>query len=512
MAWFLQSIKQSVRILWGSFYLLSLLISIPIAFKIGGLYCGLSFTFCLFHLYLLSTSLHVIAKKTGNSSYILATTLLYYLQHIAIASLLYIFLSVFSDGLLTTIFSSNSSDFIPSLIKKTDEEGHLPSKNYYYLFFYYYYRYAVRLWRHLLSHSTPFFTLLEGFFTILGIQAVGETYTWLTVRGNYIFWVAVTWVASSGIVATALYFLLRIYITQEWNLSQSSATTMGITMSLVAALGIYGIFSKNGSTIESALFLAYIIRCFYEISPELTIKATNEIMDSLKEIWFNHQASISFSDHVLSYYNNVILKNIHNSFPTSSVAKNITDLPAKVNTDIITFTKSNTVFNSIYQTWLFYVSPFWNILKNFTINIPTTLQNLCLVTWKLTYESVSISIVINLCFRVFIFYSATRIIPAVQRKNNAETTRSRNIMKALYWFSPCIVIAMYTNLLLQYSGELESNLCVWGCDIFSNIANKFINGDNTSGVDKVEMNSWGFWNWCNIFWTIFIYGCELVGL
>lgn len=74
-------------------------------------------------------------------------------------------------------------------------------------------------------------------------------------------------------------------------------------------------------------------------------------------------------------------------------------------------------------------------------------------------------------------------------------------MNVLYWYSPCILIAMYTHLILQYSGELNSDLCLWGCsEIWFG-----------AGQPKIEINTWVFWNWCNIFWTVLIYGSELIG-
>lgn len=74
-------------------------------------------------------------------------------------------------------------------------------------------------------------------------------------------------------------------------------------------------------------------------------------------------------------------------------------------------------------------------------------------------------------------------------------------MKGLYWYSPCILIAMYTHLILQYSGELKKDLCIWGCS------------EKWFGPDQPEIivDSWGFWNWCNIFCTILVYATELVG-
>ncbi|CCH59519.1 hypothetical protein TBLA_0B06990 [Henningerozyma blattae CBS 6284] len=536
MPWVVKSVKQSIRMLWGCFYLISVLITIPSAFKIGGLYCGLSFTMTLFHLYFLSTTMHLIAKRTLNNFYILLSTLVYYLQHIVIASLLYIFITIFSDGNLNEILSNNKTDQLPSLLYyiKNDTSKSV-SQNFHYLLFYYYYYYAVQPWNYLLSHSTPFFTLLEGFFTILGIQAIGETYCWLLLKKQKKIFKLLTWLISVGVIFTAIHFLYKIYEFQVWELSIQTASLLGVTMSLVLTVGIFGIFSTNGSLIESSLFLGYIIRCFYEISPELSTSATTEILDNIKEAWQNHQGSITVTEHILFYYNNVLLKNINSSYlfnsnfsksnDTSAKNRTLAEIQRSTNNYTLTdITKPSDLihligFKSIYQNWLIYATPIYELLKDFVLNIPTSLANLSQVTYKLAYDSVSPSIVINLCFRVLIFYSATRIIPAVQRKNHLETKRSRNFLKAFYLFSPCIVIAMYTNLILQYSGELKNDLCIWGCDIISksisqrmSTINMDVGSDDTYPNREFIVNSWGFWNWCNIFCTIFIYGCELMGL
>lgn len=115
-------------------------------------------------------------------------------------------------------------------------------------------------------------------------------------------------------------------------------------------------------------------------------------------------------------------------------------------------------------------------------------------------DSVSPAIVVNLFFRVLIFYSATKIIPALQGKGDRQLNKSRRIMNVLYWYSPCILIAMYTHLILQYSGELNRDLCLWGCNPSWFSLNQ----------TKIIVDSWGFWNWCNIFWTILVYGIELI--
>ena len=148
------------------------------------------------------------------------------------------------------------------------------------------------------------------------------------------------------------------------------------------------------------------------------------------------------------------------------------------------------------------VTPVWKFFKNFTVSVPSSIVELVSVTYKMASESLSPAVIVNLCFRILIFYSATRIIPALQRSSYKEQRQSRRILKLLYWYSPCVLIAMYTHLILQYSGELKRELCLWGCT-----SNWFGSKDQP----RIVMDSWSFWNWCNIFWTVLVYANELIG-
>lgn len=480
-----KSFLQGTRMALAGFYLLSTLVTIPISFKVGGLYCGLSFTVTLFNLYLITTTLSMIAQSYGNKCYIVGTTFIYYLQHFMIASLLYLFLSGFSNEELTKVLEDGSQpeQSLVNVLRNNVFSTHLS-----WMLYYYYYRYVVQPWQSVLTHSTAFFALSEGFFTVLGIQAIGETNRWLLDEMNSNTWIIASLLTSGGVITASLYYLYRIYVTPIWNLSVQTASLLGFTLSIVCGIGLFGIVSKNGSVIESSLFFAYIVRCIYEISPKLATTATDEILEVIKVAWQKHQKNLSTTNNLLSYYQDVLLKN------AEMVWESIV-LRTK-NSDATTFTAIQPL-NKLWHAF----TPIWKFFKGFVLSVPSSIGGVFQVTLKLASESVSPAIVLNLCFRVLVFYSATRIIPALQRKNIRELRKSRRIMNVLYWYSPCILIAMYTHLILQYSGELNSDLCLWGC------SEKWFG----SGQPKIEINTWVFWNWCNIFWTVLIYGSELIG-
>ncbi|SCW01948.1 LAFE_0E10792g1_1 [Lachancea fermentati] len=468
-----KSLLQSLRVCLTTFYLLLILITIPISFQVGGLYCGLSFTVTLFNLYFATTTCKILARGTRFSR---ITSVGYYMQHFFIPSLLFLFLSGFSNEELKRQIHTNTGpdESLVHLLRRATQSQT-------WVFYYYYYRYVVRPWQFTLLRSTPYFTLLEGFFAVLGIQAIGETNRWLSYKKNSNMWIIASLMVSGGIITGSLYYLHRIYVTPIWELSVQAASLLGFTFSLVCGLGLYGIISGRGSTIESSLFFAYIVRCIYEISPKLATSAMDEIFMLVKDTWQSHQHSLRPTDNLLSYYHNVVLRNGEMIWDAIVQRTNVNVSPSSSRVQLV---------------WL-RLQPLWKFVMNFTSGVPSSINEIFRLTLSMATEAVTPAVVTNLCFRILIFYSATRIIPALQKTNRR---RYRRFMRMLYWYSPCIVIAMYTHLILQYSGEINNDLCLWGCFPWSN-----------PDENKVIVDSWGFWNWCNIFCTMAIYASELIG-
>ncbi|SCV05388.1 LANO_0H06392g1_1 [Lachancea nothofagi CBS 11611] len=470
-----KGLLQSARVVLTTFYLLLILVTIPISFQVGGLYCGLSFTVTLFNLYLVTTTLKIAAGARGLAK---LATVAYYAQHFFIPSLLFLFLSGFSHDELKKQIDTNTrpDESLVNLLRSA-------TKTQSWIFYYYYYQYVVRPWQYMLLRSTPYFTLLEGFFTVLGIQAVGETNRWLSrTQLNSNSWVITGLMASGGVITAALYYLYRIYVTPIWELDVQTASLLGFTFSIVCGLGIYGIVSGRGSTIESSLFFAYIVRCLYEISPQLATSAMDEIFNLVKETWQNQNHNLRSPDSLLAYYRDRILTN----------GEMVWDAILEHTTNVT----SNSTHPAVWVSW-HHLKPVWNFAKHFTSSVPSSIQEVFNLTWGMAKEAIAPAVVINLCFRILIFYSATRIIPALQKKHKR---RSRRFMRMLYLYSPCIVIAMYTHLILQYSGQISNDLCLWGCFPWS-----------SEQSTKIVVDSWGFWNWCNIFCTMAIYASELFG-
>ncbi|CCH59424.1 hypothetical protein TBLA_0B05980 [Henningerozyma blattae CBS 6284] len=490
MSQVLKNLGESTRFFFAGIYLLSVLMTVPIAFQLGGLQCGLAFTLTLFSSYFITTTLNAIARKLRWQRFIAWTNFLYYFQNFNIIGILHIFLSLFSHTELSISMSDEnpSMETITSILKNNDT---YPSKTISFIYKYFFY-YAMPRWKFCLSYSTPLFALVEGFFTILAIQVIGETNIWLTTVKNSSIWIILSLIMSSSMVTTSIYYIYKIYVTPLWHLSNQVASLLSFTFSLVGGVAIYGIVSHRGSVVESSLFFAYIVCCIYEISPIMATTAMDDIFDTLKESWQIHQRNFFISDNLLIYYYNSLIKNVD-----EFIKLKIIKLTTKDNF-------SNKFNSLLFQCVKISKKSFKFILKlskRFTLGIPSSIYELYSITLKMASESISPVILVNLCYRVLIFYAATRIIPALESRsngfsnNNIKTKSNSKFMKVLYWYSPCILIAMYTNLILQYSGELKSEFKLW----------------NNSNNNEVVVDSWRFWNWCNIFWTITLYGSELIG-
>jgi len=406
------NVKSTLRAVLTTFYMILIILTIPISFQIGGVYCGLAFTVTLFNIYWILTTLSVLFKRN------FLLQILYYSQHLLIPSLLTLFLSVFNNKNINLLKNENLS----------------------------YYKFVLKPWRYFIINSTPLFTMLEGLCTILAIQSIGQTFHWLKYHKSE-SWVIISLLSSGGIITTSLYFLYRIY-SFPIEISLLSASLIGAILTFCSGLGLYGIISKKGSTIESSLLFGYIVRCIYETFPELSNLASNEI-----------------------------------GFLISSA--------------------TNQFKNEIQYLPIFLNDSITQLVSYLTLNVPNSFQTI-IEFLIATSKTITPSILINLAYRIAVFYSATRIIPAL--KNPAPSTKS---MKLIYLFSPCIIIAVYTHLMMQYSNELDQELCIWGWWYDYGL----LNTNNIDNIDEIKIfvHPWQFWNWINMFSTLSVYAFEVFG-
>lgn len=114
------------------------------------------------------------------------------------------------------------------------------------------------------------------------------------------------------------------------------------------------------------------------------------------------------------------------------------------------------------------------------------------------FQTITPSVIISLAYRIFVFYAATRIIPAVresgaralsQEPSLEDSDGAGKILGFLSWFSPSILIAVYTSLLMQHFSTTSGEANGWA-----------IQGGNTGG---------NIWRWINVAATMALYALEL---
>lgn len=117
------------------------------------------------------------------------------------------------------------------------------------------------------------------------------------------------------------------------------------------------------------------------------------------------------------------------------------------------------------------------------------------------FSTVTPSVLISLTYRLFVLYASTRIVPAVNESGAGglskeptleDSNAANQFLAFLSWFSPSILIAVYTSLLKQHFAS-ENPLISEGGAWWSN-------------QPRVDGN---FWKWVNLVVTMGLYALEL---
>lgn len=468
-----------VRALLSTIYLILVILTIPLAFDVGGVGCGLAFSLTIFIVYFLCTTIKLVTRR---SRYFRWVSLLYYAQHFFIPSLLTLFLSYHN----TT--GSSKAEALP-----------------------------VKIWGFILTNSTSVFTILEGFCSLLLIQATGQTINWLTVHKSD-SWVIVSLVLSGSIITAALSFLYRIFIF-PFTIDMISATLLGSLLTLTVCIGLFGILSGKGSIIESSLLFAYIVRCIYETFPVLSENATNALASLFK------QATISLQYEIPNLPQQIINPILHLvPFLTSNIPRSFKAVWEFLIMAIHKLTLP-LLLNLAYRIGVFYAatkiipSLYYNS-SHPTVSPPRTpsrstsgaalLQSTepksLLMDGGEDHSADNASSVVPGHFLDTMKYTTPNINPKPLRKKSTFRLKpphrhpSSTILKLIYAYSPCLIIAVYTHLMMLYNGQLGTELKIWG----------FWHKENT-GNFEIVVHPWQFWNWINMSTTLLLYAMELFG-
>lgn len=245
-------------------------------------------------------------------------------------------------------------------------------------------------------------------------------------------------VFSASILTSAVYFLWRVARFPQ--ISNVDAILIGVTMTSAVFLCAYGIGSGRGNPVESSLLFAYMVLCIYQIftdyqpSPETAAAAAAE-----------QQA-------------------VQPEFPP---------LPP--------------IIMASYSTLLHMLG-----------SLPSAVSSSLSFLWA-AFQTITPSVIISLTYRIIVFYCATRIIPAVRESGARaimeeptfeDSEGASRLLGFLSWFSPSILIAVYTSLLLQHFSISSA-------------------GDDVGWTLRAGDAGGNPWRWFNVAATMGLYAVEL---
>ncbi|KIW64127.1 hypothetical protein PV04_09082 [Phialophora macrospora] len=428
------------RALSALLFLTLIIVLIPLTFDVGGRDAGLAFSLSISSFYFILSLLR-ISTPDGSSFRRAIVNILRGLQLLILPILCIWALGRFSvdadnsSGWVERTFRT-SKDFLtpnPDLWQSiVGREGLLENV-------------MLGSWDIILRWSSPIFQLLEGFCSLLVIQAIGQFTRWLVNRSEWSdAWLLTLLVTSAGVVSSSVYFLWRVL--QFPDISSLDSMLIGIAIASAIFLCGYGVVSGRGTATESSLLFAYIVLCIYQIFTDYKPNAP--------------PADVGMA----------------------TAAPDFPPFPP--------------IIMSSYTALMAALS-----------SLPGALVNV-LDFVAAAFKAVTASVLISLGYRLFVFYASTRIIPAINESGarglsmepSLEDTNAGNQFLAfLSWFSPSILIAVYTSLLMQhfattmggYAPGLTETIGAWW-----------------SGNGEPAMNR-SLWKWVNLVGTMTLYAIEL---
>ncbi|KAH8782629.1 ER membrane protein-like protein [Hyaloscypha finlandica] len=418
--WFFRALSSAI-------FLLSIILSIPIAFDVGGRECGLAFSLSLFYFYFFYSTIRLATPDHSRIRWAIVQ-MIGMAQWILLPGLLIWSMNRFA------VDSNSSRDWVARTfdVKRaqnaTVREWIFGSGGLLEML-------TVGTWDKLLRYSTPFFQLAEGFCSLLVIQAAGQITRWLVNRGRSDTWMIGLLVLSASIISSSVYFLWRI--TKFPEIGNVDATLIGVTITCAVFLCAWGIGSGRGNPVESSLLFAYVVLCIYQI----------------------------FTDYMPS-------------------ASEPTPPPAQPD-----FPPLPPIIMASYSTLVYVLS-----------TLPSAVHSGFTFLYA-AFQTITPSVIISLAYRIFVFYAATRIIPAVresgaralsQEPSLDDSDGAGKILGLLSWFSPSILVAVYTSLLMQHfsTTSAEGNGSEWWT----------MQGGDAGG---------NIWRWVNVAATMALYALEL---
>ena len=402
-----------LRFLSSSLFLISIIFTIPLAFDVGGRTCGLAFSLSLSTYYFILSCLK-LATPAESRWRRAGVRFVAGLQVLIIPTLLIWSLNKFSiegaeePGGWVSRAWSNATKYTT-----TQSRGNNTFQGWMFGRDGLMEKFLIGGWDKFLHYSTPVFQIVEGFCSLLVIQAAGQVTRYLVNNGDdgsIDTWMISLLIFSGGVISSSLYFLWRISTFP--GIDSQDAILIGMAIACAFFLCVWGFGSGRGNIVESSLLFAYITLCIYQI----------------------------FTDYQPSNPN----KTGAGQEPNIVDESDFPPLPP--------------ILMASYTTFLQALSSLPNILHS------------AFGFMYAAVKTITPSVIISLLYRLTVLYSAARIIPAV-RESGARALSSSHpsdaledseesvstLMGLLSWFSPSILIAVYTSLLMQHFASASSD-------------------------------------------------------
>lgn len=241
---------------------------------------------------------------------------------------------------------------------------------------------------------------------------------------------------SASIISSSVYFLWRI--TRFPAIGNGDATLIGISITCAVFLCAWGIGSGKGNPVESSLLFAYIVLCIYQIFTDYQPSNPAEFLSPAQPADFPPFPPIIMASYTtLLHALSVLPSTIHAAFSFITAA----------------------------------------------------------------LSTITPSVIISLAYRLFVFYASTRIIPAMRGSGARTLTQEASledsdgagqVLGLLSWFSPSILITVYTSLLMQHFASRSSD-----------------GGDGDWWKSQGGNEGGNLWRWVNVAGTMALYAVEL---
>lgn len=169
-------------VLFSSVFLFSIVLSIPVAFDVGGRDSGLAYSLALFVYYFAYSSIRIAVPEKSRFGWSIHA-FLRLSQWVVIPSLLIWALGQFAIDAPNSSWVERTLGGVLQSSKSSSWSEYFFGKNGLVE------TVTLGVWDNILRYSGPIFQLLEGFCTLLVIQAAGQITRWLVNRGRSDTWV-----------------------------------------------------------------------------------------------------------------------------------------------------------------------------------------------------------------------------------------------------------------------------------------------------------------------------------